>query len=86
MYSCYHSAAYDRWKDILVPVILRYQSEMAGLNRQTIIDHDQLAEEVSVTTYADGTKVYVNYSSQDFRKNGVVIPARDYLVKRGKGQ
>lgn len=86
LYSCYRAASYDRWKDILVPVILRYQQEMAGLNRQIIVDHDQLSEEVSVTTYADGTKVYVNYSNRDYRKNGVKIPARDYLVERGNGQ
>ena len=86
MYSCYRAASYDRWKDIVTPMIRRYQTEMAGLNRQTIVDHKQLAEEVSETTYADGTKVYVNYSSLDYRGNGVTIPAREYLVKRGDGQ
>ncbi|MBP5726578.1 MAG: hypothetical protein J6Y48_05830 [Clostridia bacterium] len=86
MYSCYRSASYDRWKDTLVPVIQRYQTEMAGLNRQTIQGHEQLAKEVSVTTYADGTRVYVNYGSRDYKGNGVTVPARDYLVKRGDGQ
>ena len=85
-YSSYRAASYDRWKDILLPTILRYQSEMAGLNRQTIVDHDQLTEEISVTTYADGTKVYVNYSSRDYKEGGTVIPARDYKVERGNGQ
>ena len=86
MYSCYRAASYDRWKDILLPVILRYQTEMAGLNRQTIVDHDQLTEEISVTTYADGTKVYVNYGNREYKKGGIEIPARDYMVERGNGQ
>ncbi len=85
-YSCYRAAAYDRWKDILTPVILRYQTEMAGLNRQAITGHDQLSKEVSVTEYADGTKVYVNYSNRDYKDGGTVIPARDYKVERGNGQ
>ena len=85
-YSSYRAASYDRWKEIVIPVIQRYQTEMAGLNRQTIVDHDQLADEVSVTTYADGTRVFVNYGNRDYRGKGVVIPARDYLVKRGDGQ
>ena len=59
---------------------------MAGLNRQTIVDHDQLTGEISVTTYEDGTKVYVNYSSRDYKEGGVEIPARDYKVERGNGQ
>ncbi len=83
MYSSYRSASYDRWKEKILPLISRYQTEMAGLNKQTITDHDQLSESVSVTTYQDGTKVYVNYSNSDFRNGGTVIPARDYLVERG---
>ena len=86
MYSCYHAASYDRWKDILVPVIRRYQTDMAGLNRQNIVNHDKLEKEVSVTTYADGTQVFVNYGSSDYKGNGVTVPARDYLVKGGNGQ
>jgi hypothetical protein len=85
-YSCYRSASYDRWKEILTPVILRYQAEMAGLNRQNITGHEQLSKEVSVTEYADGTKVYVNYSNRDYKDGGTVIPARDYKVERGNGQ
>ena len=85
-YSCYRSASYDRWKEILTPVILRYQAEMAGLNRQSITGHEQLSKEVSVTEYADGTKVYVNYSNRDYKDGGTVIPARDYKVERGNGQ
>ena len=86
MYSSYHAASYDRWKDILVPVIRRYQTDMAGLNRQNIVNHDKLEKEVSVTTYADGTQVFVNYGSSDYKGNGVTVPARDYLVKGGNGQ
>ena len=85
MYSSYHSASYGRWKEQVVPMILRYQQEMAGLNKQTIVDHDQLTGEVSVTTYANGTKVYVNYSSADYKEGDVEVPARDYVVVRGKG-
>ena len=59
---------------------------MAGLNRQNIVNHDKLEKEVSVTTYADGTQVFVNYGSSDYNGNGVTVPARDYLVKGGNGQ
>ena len=85
-YSCYLAAGYDRWKDQAIPMITRFQTEMAGLNRQTITDHAHLSEEVTVTTYQDGTKVYVNYSNNDFDADGLTVPARDYLVERGNGK
>ena len=67
-------------------MITRYQKEMSGLNRQAITGHEQLTDDVAVTTYADGTKVYVNYSSKDYKAGSVTVPGRDYLVKRGGGQ
>ncbi len=85
MYSCYTAAGYRRWKDDMIGMATRYQQEMNGLNRQTIIGHDQLSDEVSVTVYQDGTRVYVNYGNTDFRTDGKTIPARDYLVERGNG-
>ena len=81
-YSCYTAASYDRWKDQVLPMILRYQKEMSGLNSQRITGHEFLTPEVHVTTYEDGTKVYVNYGRKDYRKGAVQIPAREYLVER----
>ena len=86
MYSSYTAAGYDRWKDQVIPVILRYQQEMSGLNRQLITGHEQLTPQVSVTEYEDGTRVYVNYSDSDYKKGGVQVPARDYVVERGNKQ
>jgi hypothetical protein len=81
-FSCYGSSGYSDWKDQAVEMILRYQSEMKGLNRQRIVDHEKLADKVSVTTYSDGTKVYVNYGYEDHTEGDTLVPARDYLVVR----
>ena len=86
MYSCYTASGYSLWKDIAIPMINRYQEEMRGLNRRMITGHEQLTKDVSVTTYEDGTQVYVNYSDGEYRKGTVTVPARDYLVVRGKGK
>ena len=85
-YSCYTAAAYERWKDQVIPMIVRYQTEMNGLNKQTITGHEYLIGEVTMTTYQDGTQVYVNYSDTDYDTGSVVVPARDYLVKGGNGK
>lgn len=83
VYSNYTSSGYGFWKEQVIPMIQRYQGETAGLNRIRITGHDRLAEEVTVTAYEDGTKVYVNYGSTEFSDGKLTVPARDYLIERG---
>ena len=44
--------------------------------------HEFIEEQLTCTTYEDGTKVYVNYSRDDKTVDGTVIPAKDYAVVR----
>ena len=78
------SANYDSWKSVILPMINRYQRETAGLNRESIVGHSYLSENVTETVYSDGTKVVVNYSDYDFVYQDKVVQARDYLVERRK--
>ena len=43
--------------------------------------YENLTDDVSVTEYADGTKVYVNTGYNDYKADGTTVPARDYVVK-----
>ena len=74
------------WKDQVLSMIQRYQTDMAGLNRKRIEKHERVSELVTCTTYEDGTKVYVNYGREDYKKGPVQIPSRDYVVERGSGK
>jgi hypothetical protein len=65
-------------------MIQRYQTETKGLNKLRITGHERLSEDVAVTVYEDGSRVYVNYGNSDFRQGTVKVPARDYLIRRGK--
>ena len=85
-YSCYSAGAYDRWKNEALEMITRYQTEMSGLNSQRIIGHEFVTADVHVTTYEDGTRVYVNYGGKEYRAGAVTVPARDYLVERGSAR
>ena len=51
---------------------------------QEIKDHEVLSSYVRCTSYADGTKVYVNYSfTEDYTaEDGTKVPTRDYVVVR----
>ena len=85
-YSCYAGASWDRWKEQLIPMITRYQNEMEGLNGIRIAGHETLTSDVHLTTYENGTRVYVNYGTREYKKDGITIAARDYLVERGTAQ
>ena len=45
--------------------------------------HDELVPGVYVTRYANGTKVYVNYTKTPFAiaAEGATVPAEDWMVK-----
>ena len=42
--------------------------------------HDQIAENVFLVGYADGTKIAVNYGQEPFEWEGKSVPALDYVV------
>ncbi len=83
-HSNFFGANYDYWADDVVEMVAKYQSDTAGLNQQRIVSHERIDAHVVVTGYEDGTKVYVNYGSEDYAESGVNVPARSYIVERGQ--
>ena len=82
----FFGAGYDAWKDEAVRIITDYQKDMAGLNRTTITGHEVITSDVSVTTYANGTQVWVNYGTMDYKAGANVVPARSYIVTGGESK
>ena len=83
LYSKYFGTSYGSWKDKFKEICDRYSKELGHTFDQGIKDWKRLSSAVTVTTYDDGTKVYVNFSYSDFTTaNGLVVPARDYVVER----
>ena len=80
-YTQYFGANYDSWKERMMEIYSRYNEELGDIYAERIVDHEILEDGVARTTYENGTNVYVNYNVTDYRTNdGIVIPARDYLV------
>ncbi|MBQ3079845.1 MAG: hypothetical protein IJC48_07610 [Clostridia bacterium] len=82
----YHSglygAYYTDWAEDVKKIVNDYQTSMKGLNQIEIVDHEILGD-VTVTTYADGRSVYVNYGFEDCTVEKNVVPARSYFVAGG---
>ena len=84
-YSAYYGADLNLIYDRLTAMWRRYQEETAGLNTVRIKEIVRDGN-LSVTTYENGTKIYVNYGETAEKKDGAEIPARDYVVVKGGAQ
>ncbi len=83
LYTEYFGAEYEACKDDMYETYTRYNNELGHVFNQEMSDHEFLSADVTCTTYADGTKVYVNYGYNDFTTtDGTVVPSRDYVVTR----
>lgn len=84
LYTSYYGSEYDAWKDRMIDIYTRYNNELSGLFNQEMVDHEIVDVDVTCTTYADGTKVYVNYNFSDnfTTPEGTVVSPRDYAVVR----
>ena len=86
LHSGYYAAHYDAWDEETIEMVTRFQADMEGLNQLRIVGHEQRTETITITTYEDGTKVYVNYGDKSRGVDGVHVPARNYVVKGGDGE
>lgn len=78
------SAKFDDWSEKVVDKYKMFKEEFGSLYTQTIVRHDEVMENVYVTEYADGTKVYVNYSEFRIKISAdTLVEPMDYLVVKG---
>ncbi len=82
LYTEYFGASYDTWHDKIVDIYQRYNRELGHVFNQDMTGHVTFESGLTCTTYADGTKVYVNYNQTDKEADGRRIPAKDYVVVR----
>jgi len=63
---------------------------MRELNKElgdaNIINHQKMANGVTVVTYSNGTKVYVNYTEANQIVDGVTVEAMSYSYKAGDAE
>ncbi|MGN0507193.1 MAG: DUF5696 domain-containing protein [Lachnospiraceae bacterium] len=83
LYTEYFGAEYASCNKRMYEIYNRYNRELGHVFHQEMVNHEFLADELTCTTYEDGTKVYVNYGYNDATAaDGTMVPARDYTVTR----
>jgi len=81
-----HKAWLARWLPVMKQQYDVLCKELGFLQFEFIENHKEIAPWVFETTYADGTRILVNYTAQDYLyKKGTTIKAKWYLrIKKKK--
>lgn len=82
-YTEYFGSDFDLWFNNSTALYQDLKLKLNHIYNQLIIDHQKVDENVFITTYEDGTKVIVNYSSMDYEYNGNTVPAENFFVEGG---
>ncbi|WP_438350582.1 DUF5696 domain-containing protein [Paenibacillus sp. FA6] len=79
----YYSLNYKVWIDQLTHEYTRVNEALAAVQDQFITGHHTLAPNVKETVYGDQYRIIVNYNLTDYSKDGLVVPAKDFVVIKG---
>lgn len=75
-----YSSQYSVYKDTIVS----YDKELRAVNEKVdgafIVGHEIGDNKVTVVTYDNGVKIYINYSDTEKTEDGIKIPAMSYKV------
>ena len=82
-YNHMMSYSYDFWKDTMVAQYKEMQEASKQTEGQAIVNHCYLQDGVTLTEYANGTSILVNYTGANFYYNGKTIAGGTYLVQGG---
>ena len=77
------SSTYADWENTVVDTYLEFKQNLSGVCGQQMVSHEILSDDLIRVTYANGIKVYINYSNVEASADGVRVPAKDYLVVGG---
>lgn len=83
MYTEYNelfTSGYDRWRDEILEVYGELSDSVGFLAQEIMTEHVSLGRELYRVTYGNGVRVYVNYADYEQTADGIMIPARDYVV------
>ena len=81
VYSGMFSNRFAEWKETAVEWASRTDEVFRLTAGSTMVGHGIYDGSVMVTEYANGVRVYVNYSDTAYKGDGFTIPAEDFLVK-----
>ncbi len=76
----WYSTSLSEWRGDVISVNAQLKT-LAQYAAMRMTGHERPEKGVSVTTYENGDRVYVNYGATDVSVEGVTVPARTFTIK-----
>jgi len=83
-YNDLYSSTWSLWAENAAERYKAYAPLMQKIHDATIVAHEELSENVYLTTYENGICVVVNYGDELVKIKGQTVPARGYAEWRGE--
>ena len=80
-YTEYFSVDYEILEEEVIGSYIYVEKIFSKTNGSAVIGHRILSDDVTATTYGNGTIVYVNMSAKDYITEGITVPKMDYVIK-----
>lgn len=77
-YNHLYGTTWTLWKDVAAEQYAEYMPILKEIYDQPIVQHEEIADDVFLTGYANGVQVAVNYTEKDVTVQDQVIPARGF--------
>lgn len=75
-----YSTTYDSWKDTAVEIWKKTNEALSKVSGAEITDFRNVGTGVSVTTYSNGVKIYVNHTDESVTVDGVSVQPKSYVI------
>lgn len=79
--NMFYSSVYEDNKENILSDIKKYKSLFESVRNTVITEHTNITDTLHCTAYANGVKVYVNYSDEDCETDGIVVKAMNFAVR-----
>ena len=77
----FYATTYEVWKEEAVEVYGQINEALKYVSGATMINHEILDNAVRKVTYDNGVVIYINYSEDAQKADGLEIPAMSYRLE-----
>ncbi len=76
----YYSTSFDVWKDTAVSIWKETNEVLSKVSGAKLTDFVNVKSGVSVSTYSNGVKIYVNHTEESVSVDGVTVGPKSYTI------
>lgn len=77
----FYTTTFANWKEQAVDVYNQTNEALCNVNGSAIVNHEILSDAVRKVTYDNGVIIYLNYSDEEQKADGITIPAMSYRLE-----